>query len=91
MSLRFFISNKAELIEFQLISQLLDIELKSEILSDKIKLLSGFTYDNVNSGTYEVKLKFSYFLVDVIESEQALSESYASFLEENKSFLKRNK
>jgi len=91
VSLRFFISNKAELLEFQLISQLLDIELKSEMLSDKIKLLSDFAYDNVNDGNEEVKIKFAYLLANVIDGEQTLLESYSSFLEENKSYLKNHR
>ena len=91
VSLRFFISNKAELLEFQLISQLLDIELKSEMLSDKIKLLSDFGYDNVNDGNDEVKIKFAYLLANVIDGEQTLLESYSSFLEENKIYLKKYK
>jgi hypothetical protein len=91
VSLRFFISNKAELLEFQLISQLLDIELKSEMLSDKIKLLSDFAYDNVNDGNDEVKIKFAYLLANVIDGEQTLLESYSSFVEENKSYLKKYK
>jgi len=88
VSLRFFISNKAELLEFKLISQLLDIELKSEMLSDKIKLLSDFAYENVSDGNKEVKIKFAYLLANVIDGEQTLLESYSSFIEENKSFLK---
>lgn len=47
VSLRFFITNKAELLEFKLISQLLDIELKIDLLSDKIKRLEDFAYENV--------------------------------------------
>ena len=88
VSLRFFISNKAELLEFQLISQLLDIELATNMLSDKLKRLADFSYDNLTSNNEEVKLKFAYFLSDVIDGEQTLLESYASFLEKNKSFLK---
>jgi len=91
ISLRFFISNKAELLEFQLISQLLDIELKSEMLSSKIKLLSDFAYGNVNEGNDEVKIKFTYLLANVIDGEQTLLESYSSFLEENKSYLKNHR
>ena len=88
VSLRFFISNKAELLEFQLISQLLDIELATNMLSDKLKRLADFSYDNLTSNNEEVKLKFAYFLSDVIDGEQTLLESYSSFLEKNKSFLK---
>lgn len=91
VSLRFFISNKAELLEFKLISQLLDIELATNMLSDKLKRLTDFSYDNVTSDNDEVKLKFAYLLANVIDGEQTLMESYSSFLEENKSFLKANK
>ena len=91
VSLRFFISNKAELLEFKLISQLLDIELATNMLSDKLKRLADFSYDNLTSNNEEVKLKFAYFLSDVIDGEQTLLESYASFLEKNKSFLKEYK
>ncbi len=88
VSLRFFISNKAELLEFKLISQLLDIELGTNMLSDKLKRLTDFSYDNVTNDNEEVKLKFAYLLANVIDGEQTLLESYSSFLEENKSFLK---
>jgi hypothetical protein len=91
VSLRFFITNKAELLEFQLISQLLDIELATNMLSDKIKRLGDFAYDNVNDGSDEVKIKFVYLLANVIDGEQTLLESYSSFLEENKSYLKKYK
>jgi hypothetical protein len=91
VSLRFFVSNKAELLEFELISQLLDIELMSDMLSDKIKLMADFAYENVNEKNEEVKLKFTYLLVNVIDREQTLLESYSNFLEENKSYLKKYK
>jgi hypothetical protein len=91
VSLRFFISNKAELLEFQLISQLLDIESATDILSDKIKRLGDFAYDNVNEGNDDVKIKFAYLLANVIDGEQTLMESYSRFLEENKGFLRTSK
>lgn len=90
VSLRFFISNKAELLEFQLISQLLDIELKTDMLSDKLKLLSDFAYDNVNEANDEVKIKFAYLLANVIDGEQTLLDSYSSFLEENWGYFKKH-
>lgn len=87
VSLRFFVSNKAELLDFQLISKLLEIELMSEMLSDKIKLMSDFAYENVNDQSDEVKMKFAYLLANVIDGEQTLLESYSNFVEENKSNL----
>lgn len=91
VSLRFFVSNKAELLEFQLISQLLDIELKGDLLSDKIKLLTNFAYENVNERSYDVKLKFAYLFANVIDGEQTLLESYTDFLTKNETTLSPEK
>ncbi len=90
VSLRFFISNKAELLEFQVISQLLDIEAQTELLSDKIERLGDFSYSRINDTTQETKLNFAYLVANVLDSEQALLESYSRFLEENEGFLKKN-
>ncbi|MDP5158170.1 MAG: DUF6090 family protein [Flaviramulus sp.] len=91
VSLRFFISNKAELLEFQIISQLLDIESQTDILSDKIKRLADFVYDNLNERNDEVKIKFYHLLADVIDGEQTLLESYSSLLDDNKGYINKHK
>lgn len=91
ISLRFFISNKAELLEFELISQLLDIELKTSILSYKIERFADFAYDNVSERDEKVMIKFSYLLADIIDGEQTLLESYSNFLNENKMYLSGKK
>ena len=90
VSLRFFISNKAELLEFQMISQLLDIEAHTELLSDKIERLGDYAYSRINDTTRETKLNFAYLVENVLDSEQSLLESYSRFLEENEGFLKKN-
>lgn len=87
VSLRFFIANKAELLDFGLISQLLDIELKTTLLTNKIERFSDFAYDHINDGGGAVKTKFAFLLGDVIDGEQTLMESYSKFLDENKSYL----
>jgi len=87
VSLRFFIANKAELVDFNVISQLLEIESQSDILNEKIERLADFVYDNLNSETLESKQTFTFLLYDIIESEQSLLESYDSFLNENKDVL----
>jgi hypothetical protein len=87
VSLRFFISNKAELLEFQMISQLLDIEMAADVLTDKINRLSDFAYANVHETDEQVKVKFTYLIANVIDGEQTLLESYAHFLDENKIYL----
>lgn len=91
VSLRFFISNKAELLDFQLISQLLDIELMTDMLLDKVKLLRDFTYDHINEGNKDTKIKFAYLLANVIDGEQTLMELYSSFLEENELYIQKHK
>ncbi len=90
VSLRFFVSNKAELLDFKLISQLLDIELQTNLLPDKVKRFADFAYEHVNDKEEEVMLKFAYLLADVIDGEQTLLASYSDFLalEENKKYLK---
>lgn len=87
ISLRFFISNKAELLEFELISQLLDIELKTTLLNDKIERFTNFAYDNVNSNDKQVFMKFGYLFADVIDGEKTLLQSYGKFLDENKLYI----
>ncbi|MEL6558548.1 MAG: hypothetical protein AAFQ94_10210 [Bacteroidota bacterium] len=87
ISLRFFISNKAELLEYEIIAQLFEIEQSTKILSDKIDRLAGLAYDHINDNDEEVMMKFYYLLSDVIDSEQSLLESYSEFLEQNKKEL----
>ena len=86
-SLRFFISNKAELLEFELISKLLEIENNSTLLSTKINRLSDFASEHVNDTTIDAKIKFGYGLVNVMDSEQSLLDLYSKFFDENKANL----
>jgi hypothetical protein len=90
ISLRFFVSNKAELLEYEMISQLLEIESIINILSVKVERFSDFAYNRFNDKDKEVKKKFTYLLADEIESEQTLLESYSSFLNENSKYFKEN-
>lgn len=85
ISLRFFISNKAELLRFEIISQLLDIEQQTSILSDKVDRLANFVYDHLHEYDEEVMVKFRFLLSDVIDSEQTLMSSYSEFLAMNQS------
>lgn len=87
ISLRFFVANKAELLEFELVSQLLDIELKTTLLTNKMERFADFAYENVNENDEQVMMKFAYLLVDVIDGEQTLLESYSDLLDENKKYL----
>ena len=81
VSLRFFISNKAELVEFKTISQLLEIEDNTNLLSDKMGRLADFAYNHLNDSEKDAKIIFAYMLSDVIDSEQTLLELYDGLLE----------
>lgn len=87
VSLRFFIANKAELVDFKVISQLLDIESRTEILNGKIERLADFVYENLNNTSVESKQTFTFLLYDIIESEESLLASYDDFINQNKDVL----
>lgn len=76
VSLRFFVSNKAELVDFDLITTLLDIEAQTEFLSAKIQRLADFSYEHISDTDEQSKRTFAFLLSDVIESEESLLESY---------------
>jgi len=80
VSLRFFINNRAELLDYNIISQLLDIESKSTLLQEKIRRLSDFINENMDKGGEENFSKFVVYLNNILDSEQSLLESYSEFL-----------
>lgn len=82
LSLRFFISQKAELLAFDLIARLMDIELRTQILANKVDRLATFSYEHFDGGDEKTRMKFGFLLADIIDSEQSLLEAYAEFLEE---------
>ncbi len=79
IGLRFFIANKAELIEYEIISNLSEIELLSEALKIKTQKLIDFLYDNMDSTEKVDKNKFIVFLKEVIETETGLIELYDTY------------
>jgi hypothetical protein len=81
ISLRFFVANKAELIDYELISQLSDIEETTNMLRLKMEKLVDFAYTNVQKADEDTKTKFYLYLQNVIDSEEALSEQYSKFLQ----------
>jgi len=91
ISLRFFINQKAELLEYDIISKLLDIETQSELLQLKTRRLTDFFYENIDEGGEEVFMKLAYYLSDILDSENTLLESYSEFLDKNQKKLEYEK
>lgn len=89
ISLRFFVANKAEMLDFKLISYLLEIEQITNILSAKIDRLADFAYERVNDRGADTRVRFTYLLMDIIDSESNLLKAYADFLEGNEAYLER--
>lgn len=80
IGLRFFISSKAELVDYKTISQLSKIEFTSDLLSKKMENLIEFSYNQMEKKDSVSKLKFVIYLSNVIDSESSLIELYDHFL-----------
>ncbi|MBL7793764.1 MAG: hypothetical protein JNK77_15655 [Saprospiraceae bacterium] len=84
IGIRFFISNKAELIDYEVISSLSEIEFLSEAVKMKTERLLNYLYDNMESTNESAKYKFVIYLADVVESENGLLDLYDDFLNKKK-------
>ncbi|MBK7475433.1 MAG: hypothetical protein IPN74_05550 [Haliscomenobacter sp.] len=84
IGLRFFISNKAELIDYEIISSLSEIEFLSEAVKMKTERLLNYLYDNMENTNEPAKNKFVIYLADVVESENGLLGLYDDFLNKQK-------
>jgi len=81
IGLRFFVTNKAELLDFDLISMLIQIEDTTEILEAKLNRLANFAYAHLNDTDEQTIETFVFMLTDVIDSETSLQEAYTEFMQ----------
>lgn len=84
IGLRFFITNKAELVEYETISQLSEIEKASELLEDKMKRFIDFTFTKIDNNDKQSKQRFLQHLKNVIDSERQLVKLYSGFSDKTK-------
>ncbi len=87
IGLRFFIANKAELVDYQIISDLLEIEFGGETFQMKMDKLLDFAYERMETTDAETKLLFVVYLYEVIDSEENLLALYDDFLKKNAAVL----
>jgi hypothetical protein len=80
ISLRFLVANKAELVDYQLIALLTDIELISQLLEKKFDKLMDYGYEKIDATDQSSKIAFAAHLANVMDSEASLLELYANFL-----------
>ena len=89
IGLRFFIANKAELVSYDVIAHLSEIETNKELLTRKMEQLIDFAYDHIDATDPNTKIKFAYSLSNVMDTEQALLDLYADFMNDNADYLER--
>jgi len=84
IGLRFFISNKADLVEYEVISKLSGIEGTSKVLDEKLKRMTDFVFENIERRDRINKEKFLLHLKNVIDSERQLLRLYSEFSDQTK-------
>jgi len=89
IGLRFFIANKAELVDFDVISMLSEIETNKNMLTSKFDKLLEFSYENMYDNDVETKTKFAVYLSNVVDSEQTLLKLYADYIDKHGEKLKK--
>lgn len=80
IGLRFFISNNAELVDYQLISDLSEIEFITKGFELKFSKLSDLVYAQMDSTEGIYKNRIAELLVELTDSEEDLVELYEVFL-----------
>ncbi len=80
IGLRFFITSKAELISYDIISDLTDMEDFKLMLEKKFDRLMDYTYGYLDKTDKDSKMKFVIYLLNVIDSESNLLELYETYL-----------
>ena len=84
ISLRYLAGSRAELVSYELISTLTEIESSSEFMSLKFEKLLDFTYDAIENSDRTSKIKFLIALSNVVDSEKTLLGLYKDFLQDEK-------
>jgi hypothetical protein len=78
---KFYAGHNIELIEYQTISMLSEIDESKRLMDIKFDKLMDFVYVNMNKTDSETKNLFIIHLSNVVDSEQQLDEQYAAFLD----------
>lgn len=81
ISLNYMVANRAELLDYELISLLANVEQNSDLLSSKFDKLMDYAYETVEASDAKSKRIFIIHLSNVIDSEQSLLNLYDQFLQ----------
>lgn len=84
-SWRSFLNSKMELVNFDVISKLTDIEETKRFMNRKLDGMMDFVFDNLESAESKVKKNLIMQMLNLLDSEEQLLNSYEEYLEiENK-------
>ncbi len=84
IALRYFVPQKTELIDFEIIIKLAQIEYHDKLVAYKMNKLVDHIYDHSESSLESDKLKSLIYIAEVLESEQGLMALYDDFLKGDK-------
>lgn len=85
ISLNYMIGSRAELLNYELIALLANIESTTRLLDRKFDKFLDYSYQTVEATDTKSKRIFIIHLLNVIDSEQSLLELYDDFLQPNDS------
>ncbi|SMC80172.1 hypothetical protein [Moheibacter sediminis] len=74
-------NNKIDLIDYQKITSLTNIEELKEILDDKSKFLMSFLYSNIHDTDKNTKQTLKMIIMDIMQTEKTLQQSIELFEE----------
>ncbi|RMG66778.1 MAG: hypothetical protein D6715_06095 [Calditrichaeota bacterium] len=80
VAFRYFVSNRTNLIDFEVISLLSKIESMDHVLAKKVDKFINLLYDHMESTKAQDKRKLLVYLNEIIESENGLMALYNAFL-----------
>lgn len=80
IGLRFFISTKADLVDYDIISDLTEMEDSKKLLEKKFDKLMDYVYEAMGNTDRESKIMYIIHLSNVIDSESSLVEQFESYL-----------
>lgn len=80
IGLRFFVTHSAELVNYEIISDLSEIEFFNNSYEMKIAKLNDIVYTYMESTEKKDKNLFIQLLADIVENEESLLELYKAFL-----------
>lgn len=87
IGLRFFIANKAELLDYQLITKMAEIERSSDLLAQKFDKLMDYAYRAMKKSDAGSKEMFAIHLSNVLDSEYRLLELFEEFTDHRRKDL----